>query len=423
MKVLGLTNYLKNRIGETVLQSILNTTGKTVGLVITTGFLIYISRVLTLKEIGIFAILNIMYGLISVFMNLGLGTTAVKLLPVYIEKSDNKNIASVVSSAIFFTGMVATLILTIVFLYRENLSVLLLKSNSYSYFIVLSAIYAFFNFYADLLLLINKGLRDFKSAVRINLLNVTSQISIALVLLFLGIGLKSLFLGFAIGALITCIYGFYKLKRFLGLRFVTLSLIKFSMPYYLNDFGRYGFFKADQMIIAIFFNPATLGGYYLAKRVSNVFRLFFDSLREPITSRLIQLKPNSIKYIVAFKKSSVVSVLLAIFINFLIILFSGKIIEFIGGYKFLRFKDMLICLSVVNIIFSLYAIANMDFFIRRSPTFYFAINLVGSFIVLCTMVISGFIGGHYEAIILSPSIGYILVFVVFLCTRSFSHGK
>jgi O-antigen/teichoic acid export membrane protein len=413
--------YLENKFERTIHQSLLNVTGKVLGLIITAGFLIYISRMLSIKEMGIFAILNTLAAPLFVISGLGLTVTAVRVLPEYLALGDKVKEASIISTTLFSSLLTLGSAVFIAFLFRSFLSEHLLKSTQYSDFIALALLYSFFSFFSDAFLLINRGLRRFDFVFRIHLLNTFSQRFLGLMFYFAGLSLKGIFIGFILGAVVSAFYGYYNLRDRIRFKNIDLAVVRYSQLYYLREYARYAFSAADQVIVALFFNPQILGAYYITKRLVSSVNMVLDGVREPMLARLIQLK-NEPYYNKFFLRFAVFFIGGAAVFCIVFLLFSDTLLAWFASRKYIEFTNLVRLFSILLIFYAVYNMVSTHLFIRYAPKYVLYNFLFLATFVIIFEILGGYFGS-YKGVIIGQIFGYSLVsgFTIFWFKRARSY--
>lgn len=412
---------LIRNLGNTGYQSFVNGSARGFGFFASAGFTMFISRYFTLGEMGIFAILGVVFAVINTFINLGLGTAIIRLVPEYLVKGKSRDIDSLVSTFIGIPLILLFLVLALCFFFQKSLSLILLKSDSLGFYVILSVIYSCFNFYSDSVLLIYQGLGDFKKVSQFYLFGIFSQRVLALVLIFLGFSLRGLFFGFILGSVATASMGLYSLRKYIKAECISMSLINYAFPYYAQGLSRFGFMQIDQLLVALSFNREILGGYYIAKRIADIFQMMYFAVRDPIGNRLIQqIAKSKALYDKFLKKSALYSIVLSLSVNLSLVMFSKPVLRFLAGSQYEHFQRVLIFAAFVNISISLYGIVNTDLFIRLRPGKYLLSQILLLALSLCGQLGLGKWYGYngFQAGQISGYISWILLVILYYSLRN-----
>lgn len=133
------------------------------------------------------------------------------------------------------------------------------------------------------------------------------------------------------------------------------GLIRYSFPYYVHGFVRFGIMQADGFIIGVFLLPEQLATYYVAKRFFSYLVVYADTLLTPIRTRMSELKATSLKAVEnAFAKTSRFLSFSLVPVSFMMLAISYPLLWVYGSGKYINGVPILIILSVSAIIHGVY---------------------------------------------------------------------
>ncbi|MGB3947402.1 MAG: oligosaccharide flippase family protein [Bacteroidia bacterium] len=399
-------------------QGGLNVLGRIAASLISLGFIKYFSKEFSPTEMGIYAILDVSMTFMAMFSNFGLNQFLVRFIPEYLKSENIDAIKKTLSTFVSFTFCTNLFLVIIFFLFRNSLSELLFSDSALTNYIAMILIYAFINFYTNAIILSYQGFGDFSKVALFNFLNIFFQRVISFALILMGYGLNGVFFGFVAGSLITLIISSIGLIKYIVPFYLDFTIIKKALPYYFEGFTRYGYAQADAFIIALLFSNNTMGGFFIVNRVVYLFRLFIDSLMDPIINKLI--KASEKDYYALFKKVAIAIMLICITAVLFFLFFGEFILQFISSESYHSFKTLLVVYGVSSLIFYyIYNMISIHVMIKYKPVFIFYLSALLSIFVLSFEFAFGYKYGII-GVPIGQIIGFSSVFIIvyFLFSKS-----
>ncbi|MEM5843357.1 MAG: oligosaccharide flippase family protein [Candidatus Aenigmatarchaeota archaeon] len=385
----------KVKKNKTIRNSIINTTSQFLILIITTLFVAYIARKLNKTELSIFALLQIFQSVFVSFTYLGLPTTGIKLIPELEVEKKFTEISGIIKTILFLPFIIFLPFLLGMFFLKNALSMLLLKTPDYGNYMVFIGINLIFILFFDRITLLLQALQKFIILAMLNISFFLSQRILAILFFHQGHGLNGIFFGFLIGGVLSTILGLFSLKRYLfykSCNFSIKKLISFSLPYFFEGILRFGFTQIDQVIVGVFFTPDKLAGYYIAKKIINLFILIFEA---PLQVVIPKLSADKVKGEYNVKKSKVNKMyyISSLLIVFMIVFFPKYLLLLVGGRNYLNETFILNLLAVYLFFYVLFSLTSTDIFILGEPKDLFKLNLFAGIIsTILTIVFAKYIG-------------------------------
>jgi len=391
-------------------QGAFNIVGRVAASLISLGFIKYFSKEFSTTEMGVYAILDVSMTFMAMFSNFGLNQFLVRFIPEYLKTENVDAIKKLLSTFLSFTFCTNLFLVIIFLLFRNSLSELLFSDSALTNYVIMILMYSFINFYTNAIILSYQGFGDFSKVALFNFLNIFLQRIISFALILLGYGLNGVFFGFIAGSLITLIVSSVGLIKYIVPAYLDFELVKKALPYYFEGFTRYGYAQADAFIIALLFSNNTMGGFFIVNRVVYLFRLFIDSLMDPVINKLI--KSSDREYYSLFKKTAILILLICsgavLFFSF----FGEFILQFISSESYKSFKSLLIVYGISSLIFYyIYNMISIHIMIKYKPKFIFYLSALLSIFVLSFEFVFGYKYGII-GVPVGQIIGFTSVFII-----------
>jgi O-antigen/teichoic acid export membrane protein len=379
---------------------------------------------LSKEEMAVFAVLNIMAAMQNMVSNLGFLTSSIKLVPEFLSNNEREKADGQIKAALFYPILCSFLVTLVLLFFADQISSIFLKSSE---FITQIRIVLVISFAADLFsisqLLLSSIQKFEKMSVAIMLTNISQRVfAIIFYLLF---DINGFLVGYSVGYLFGLFFNLFHLREHLlsqaKMRSFT-SLIRYSYPFYGESALRFFYIQFDQIAVAIFFTPAQLSSYFIAKRFFQYFGLFINSLIEPMVPKISELKKRGIDYIQSIMKKS--------FRYFsIIILPSGLltaslsyfILETVAGPKYVNDYMLLGILSLSAMFYGLFAFFAAYIFILGEPIERFKYGAVMSLSTLILTIFLIFLIGLKGAAL--ASLLSFFVSTLFIIMRLLKHMK
>ncbi|HKY32612.1 MAG TPA: lipopolysaccharide biosynthesis protein [Candidatus Polarisedimenticolia bacterium] len=259
------------------------------------AFLGVSTRLLTLREMAVFAVYNIACGLLTVVCSLGMLASCVKQVPALRAAGRQGEAARLVrlSAAIYAAGAAAAT--GAAWAAAEPLGRLFLKEEGAAPQVRAAAAAALcFGLYEAVQLLLG-SLQRFARQSRDNVLAALAQRILSLALFF-PFGLHGYLAGFALGSLGGALSGWSVIRSFLrehrggaSPRGGTREAVAYAAPLYADGYLRYLSMHADQLLVGIVLPPAALSIYFVAKRCLQYGQMLVSSLIDPLAGRAAEM--------------------------------------------------------------------------------------------------------------------------------------
>jgi O-antigen/teichoic acid export membrane protein len=393
---------------------LLNLVSKILVTLISIVFIGYISRCLSKTELGIFALMSIFDGLIPVIAGLGLGTSAIRLIPEF--KNESSKISDIIKLTILLPS-VTTFLVAIYASYISNLiSLVFLKTEVYGGFVIWIIFISSFSCILQYIIIVLQSLQKFSKIALLSIFSNFISRFLAVVFLLNGYGIVGIFQGFLIGTIFGVIIGIFTLRKYIFSKYYGYPIkeyIRFSFPYYLQGWARFAFNQADQFLVALMFIPEILAVYFIAKKVVSLFLLVFESLLEPIVPRLAEKKGQSIEnFFENYKKSYQTFSIFAFLSSLFLLINSKNLIYLLGGSKFYNQFLVLNILSVSMFFYFLFSLYSILVYLLYKPLDILKINVL----VGIANMLFGFLLGLKFGLIgfaIGQSIGFILGILIY----------
>ncbi|MDD5644141.1 MAG: oligosaccharide flippase family protein [bacterium] len=366
---------MRNGVGR---RSAINLFSRIVVSTISLIFLGIVSRELSEEQLGIFAVMFVFYGIVSMFGGLGFGTSSIRLIPEFEAKGEDNNVSDIIKYTVFAPFVISLFLMIAGFYLRENLADIFLKSPDFAGFILIILVASVFYAAYDRIILIMQSLQWFSKIAVLNIIINTAQRLLAVIFLYLGYGVKGILCGFLIGNILGCVLGLALLLKYLLIPFSGYSLkqyIRFSLPFYGLGFSRFLFSRADQTFIAILFTPDKLAVYFIAKKIVSLINLVLEPLLEPVIPKLSEIKARGLS---AFRENSAKIYVIFSFLAFAgtcLVIFNSKIALFIvGGAKYVPNTLILNILAVSVFLSVIFSISKIGIYLYQHPKETFKIS-------------------------------------------------
>lgn len=259
------------------------------------------------------------------------------------------------SGQYLFSKVITLSIASVFFL----LYILLLDYGVWSYFLI-AFIYLALDIPRSLPVLVFQSTNQFRNLFITNFIDKTISFTVAIVLIFLGAGLHTVFLSLVFTRIVSVIFGYYLLKFLPRINFKPIEargILQSNWMMFLIAFFGVFYFKLDVILIRRMINYEAVGLYSSAYRIIDSLNLvpniimfaIFPSLalltHQQDVDKSSQLINKTIQYLLIF------SIYITLFIYFytqeiLSFLYSNLFVEAANTLQILSFSIVLIFLSV-----------------------------------------------------------------------------
>ncbi len=253
--------------------------GKLMTPIVTFLTTIYIVRMLSVNDYGIYNVLLAVMGYIGILSSFGLPSIFQRYLPEFHERGETANLKKLVTRGSFLVIVSSTLFVLVLILFSSQAGKLL-KVDSWLHYFGLFSLGIIFYLEGSLLSIVLTSLFLHKYFVISNTVYVFSRAWVLYLLLKAGWGLEGLLLGevAAYGILMMMFaYCYYS-------KFSRLNKINSKPPFPIRRLSRYGGFSylnemgvmvldisTDFLVISVFLGPLAVGMYSFANRVVQLF--------------------------------------------------------------------------------------------------------------------------------------------------------
>jgi len=382
------------------------------------GFLFWLiaGKFLTQEEYGI-AITSVSFGFFVIsIITFGLPAAISKLIPEYKAKREYKRIKSIITSSLLLILISNTLFLTVMLLFSNTFLNYLKLERKVFYLIVL---YIFIGSFATAFYTIIYSFQEMKKYFYIGAASVLIKISLALLILFLGLKYFGPILGVIAGNIFTLVLCFPRRHITKNLSLYDEELFKYAVTGFIGalTFSLLG--NSQYTIITIIKTASNAGIFGVAMMISSIVAAIPNILNTsiyPIISENFGKKSqkpisilieNIIRY--AFFLSIPVIIVFSLLSKLIVLSFSS--------YRFLDAAKLIPILSTSSLLLGLSGIfANALFAVRR-PRLYIKILLIISFVYIAiTLALTYFLSE------LGTSIGYMMTTLIFFAL-SFHYSR
>jgi len=254
-------------------------------------YFLIITRAFTKIEMATVAVMSVIMNISAMISGFGLHATNMKLIPEYVSKNEKGKISLLLWSSYILIISVSILITFIVFLFAKPISKIFLKKEGYETLIKIIAFSVFTNKFFETTF---HNLTGFQKFTEISLSQILSGVIVRIYALFLyfAIGIEGYLLGLITGQFVISLWMLLITRKYFG-KFKIMSfkkLLKYSSPFYLNGYIRYGANHADSLIVGLFLKPEVLATYYVTKRFINYFEVYLSAILRPLSPKIIELK-------------------------------------------------------------------------------------------------------------------------------------
>lgn len=359
--------------------------GQTATWIITIAFFIFAGRILTKVELAAIAVFIIIDSASQAIAALGVGTTGIKKIPIFLTEGKKKEAAALLKSCISIPIIPLVLVSCGVFLLSDRISAFFFKESGYAFLIKLIALGILFS---GINVFLSYGVRAIQ---RFGILSVgqiitgTAQRIFAIGFYFL-YGIKGIIFGFIIGSLIGIFFFIYNLRDIFSLKsglYPIRSLISYSFPYYIEGFARYFTMQGDQLIIGAFLNPASLATYFIAIKFFETLYLIISAWGDALIPKIAELSAESKERVeLGYRKTSRYFSLFFIPLCFLFIGLSPFFIDIIGGGKYPEAVLPAIILSTAALVYGFKGLIEIGVFILGRPFDRLKFELIASSLLM-----------------------------------------
>lgn len=323
--------------------------------------------------------------LFRVIRSFGVAQSMLQLIPPHIAKGENDHASWLIRRTILMTCAFSLPAVAIAWYFRDVISISILKQPADISKISMILGFAFFMSVYDALQLALLALQRFGRQSGAYVVTLGGQRILAFILLFI-YGIDGALAGFLIGAIAGNIICAFWLRDYLFGKFRKagegcLKLVRYSIPYYGQEFARYIFHEADQFFVGLLLAPEVLANYFIAKRIAHGLRMLIDSAADVLRPKVGELRAmgdDAVKD--GFARASRFMSYLAMPVTFAIAAISGPLILLYAGRDYENAAPLVLILSFAMLLYAYFSLFEVNLFMLGRPAhrFYADLSVAGA---------------------------------------------
>jgi len=244
-----------------------------------------IARILSQVEMGVAIAFELIYSAAILISDFGFTTALIKYISEF--RGSKRDYKPLISAGIILRVLIATSIALLCISASPHISLILLKTEKYSYLFLLVGINIIITCLNSTLRSILWGLNEIKKIVAIDLFNTFFGQIVILALLLSGWGLTGYFIGLVTrGFLYTsaCLFFLFKTKHIKKYPFRTIlknikQLAQFSLSVFANSIVNFSYEWFDKGIILSYLTLSDLAIYGVAYKIYRILHKFPENIR------------------------------------------------------------------------------------------------------------------------------------------------
>jgi O-antigen/teichoic acid export membrane protein len=263
------TNEVARTAGGSVALAFQSAVNCVLGLV----FFIFLARLISQAEMGIYASLLLAMALFQTLGPLGLPVAAARFIPKSIGEGKNDQTSIYITNIIVVSFVSAIAFSVALCFLAYPLSLFLTKSVEYGNVFALASVAVLFNIPAANLDAVMQGLQDFRRLAAVRVFAQALRVAISVVLLVMGYALIGVVWGFIAMNVSSLFIFMYLVRSNLKVSIdsaVTSRLLKYSSPLLLANLANFLSGQADLLVLMIVMIPVVVGVYQVAVTVSGL---------------------------------------------------------------------------------------------------------------------------------------------------------
>jgi len=268
---------------------------ETVNIVFGVFFFLVLTRLLNRMEMAAIAVMTVLCNFSSVFLSFGFHEASRKLLPGYLASGEKKAATSFLQNTWFLIITASFLCSVFMFLMAKPLARVFFKQENYVQLMGLIVWGVISNKLYETAQHNLCALQMFKEMSLVQILSYTLVRLYALGLYFCG-GISGYLVGLITGQALLGLWMIAITRNYLlgqpNIRQMG-KILRFSWPFYLNEFVRYGGNQADSLLVSLLLKPEVLATYYVVRRFSDYLESYINSLMKPLFPKMIELFQSS----------------------------------------------------------------------------------------------------------------------------------
>jgi len=327
-------------------------------------YFVVLAHALTKQEMGIFALLSFILNLPQVLGTFALPSAAIKYISQYLAENNSQKAKAVVSRVLQMGFLTSAVVFVLLFIPAERVSSMMFGTDAYAF---LLRLLAFCSIFTILNIEVTSFLQGMQKMFAVALLGVAYTIistSLGIYLLYFGLRLYAVVLGWLAGFLIASIAGLILTIKYLGILgkpYPVRPLLNFSFPLYVSNGISFWVGWIDQLLLVSYMSllpggvpeaQRILGIYSVAIRAAAVPTLFSSSIITALFPQLSELYAqqglNGIKD--AFRVSIRYSVLIGFPLIVGLATLAYPVIILVGGWQYIEATEPLIIVSIAALV-------------------------------------------------------------------------
>lgn len=260
-------------------------------------FIAISTRILTLREMAVFGVYNILCGVQAIVCSVGLLTTCTRELPALTGRGDSVGAARLLRTTMLTNAAISAFVAAVLAAAAGPISLLFLKDEAYAPQLrwVAGAVFLWNLFEANQIFLV--ALQNFRAYGRANVICALAQRGASLTLWALlhrsGHGLTGYLIGYGAGTLAGLAVQAMPLRKLMALPggFAPLPpLARYSLPFYADGYFRWLYMQADQFLVGVFLQPEIFSLYFVAKRFVQYYQQIVSSSIDPVLAKVAEIR-------------------------------------------------------------------------------------------------------------------------------------
>ncbi len=355
-------------------------TARALGVAIHLVYLLIVARVLPGIELAALPVMNILNELGTRLSDLGMTSTCVQRGPELLSRGERRQAAAMARTAALIPFLIASFVAAVLFWQADAVAVLLLKDVSV----------------APIVRLICLGIAGYRlRTTSLQLLQAWQRFGLLgglrvgnnlARLLSLGgywlAGIEGLLATLVIGQWLLALVALVMLRDVLFAEMTLiapLQLARYSAPYYLNGFVRFGTMQADQLLVGVVLLPEQLATYYVIRQLFDFLVMYVDTLIDSFLPRLSELRAAGRERVIqAFRWTSRFLAVAVIPPCCIVASLSYPLLQVYGGARYLSANMPLATLALAALFYASYSFYGAHVYALGRPMEHLGQESVGS---------------------------------------------
>lgn len=331
-------------------------------------FRLYLSRLMTVEEFGLFYSVLTFIGLLIMIGTFGLGSSLIKHIPEFIVKKRMDNVKSGIIYVILLQAIIMLVLTAIIFLLSDFLATEYFGNPNASVVLKLLSVYAVFSVFLNTTSTSFTGLGR---VINFSSISPTQTFLALMIVFFIGANAVNASYAYLFSSMITFIVFFFLLTRATGMLKSKLTVDKnlakkiflFSVPLFFLSIMDILINSADTLILTYFRTLEEVGFYQAALPTSRLLLVFYSSIILIIFPMFSEMRARNKGKDISITLSIVLKYVLILLMPFVLILisFPDIVIRMLFGSKYLPAAPALQILSASVVFLSLYSIISTVF--------------------------------------------------------------